>query len=132
MRVSTRARYGLRILIELARLKEGEFLPLREIGARLGVSKKYLERIVRILEAEGIIIARKGVKGGYRLRIPTYEINLFDLLSMLEGKIALSDCLISGCQREEDCLASRFWLKLGQSIRTLLNRQSLADVLEVR
>ncbi len=131
MRMSTRARYGLRMLIELARSSK-ETIPLRTIAHRLGVSKKYLERIAKTLEDSGIITATRGVKGGYRLRIDPEEIKIYDILSSLEGNLALSDCFLHHCRKESDCLANRFWLKLGQNIRSFLNRQSLADLLEVR
>lgn len=130
MKMSTRSRYGLRMLIELAYHPKDELVSLRKVANRLDISKKYLERIAKILEDSGLIIANKGVKGGYQLKKDPHDIRILDIISALEGKLALSECLITRCDRQDDCLANRFWLKLGRNIKSFLGQQSLADLME--
>ncbi|HIE05244.1 MAG TPA: Rrf2 family transcriptional regulator [bacterium (Candidatus Stahlbacteria)] len=130
MKMSTRSRYGLRMLLDLARYPRDQFIPLRVIASKLGLSKKYLERIARTLESHDLITAVKGVKGGYQLKDDPTGIKISEVLSALEGNLALSECLTTDCARQDDCLASRFWIKLGQNISSYLDRQTLADLMK--
>ena len=118
------------MLIELARRSRKEVVPLRVISRQLGVSKKYMERIARRLENAGIIKGEKGVKGGYQLAKPATNIKVLNALSALEGDFALSECLISKCKRQDDCLANRLWVRLDNNIKDFLEPLTIADLLQ--
>lgn len=130
MRFSTRTRYGLRFLLRLADLGEGELLSLGEVASAEDISPGYLEQIVRILKPAGFLYAERGSNGGYRLAVPPEEIMLSEIFKYLEGDLAPIACLANAadCQRAGICSTRAFWRELDNHIFKFLDKQSLADI----
>lgn len=130
MRFTTRTQYGLRFLLRLALLPEGELLPLSDAARAENISSGYLEQIVRALKPLGILHGARGNGGGYRLAKKPDEINMEDIFRQLEGCIAPVDCLSGArqCPREEVCGARGFWHALDLHMRGFLRERTLGDV----
>jgi len=130
--ISTRGRYGLRAMLELARRYEEGPVSLQEIAEDQGVSFKYLEQIFAQLKSEGLVQSVRGAEGGYMLHKPPREISVKDIVLALEGRIAPAECLEEGtnCGREEECISRRVWRELQTTIEKLLSRKTLSGLLE--
>ena len=100
MMISTRGRYALRVLIDLAEHNTGGYIPMKDIAERQGISLKYLERIIPVLSKNGIIDGVQGKGGGYRLIIEPSECNIGNILRLTEGDLAPVACL---CKDAEPC-----------------------------
>ena len=129
LRPSTKARYGLRLVLALAQY-QGKTLPLSKLSKYLGVSKKYLEKIARILKEQGIIEVIRGIKGGYRLASRPSHINLLNLLSILESRPAMDQCFVKECPKIDRCRAGDFWRKLEDDIAQFLDKTTIADIIK--
>lgn len=130
MRLSTKTRYGLRALIDLAMHDEGRPVMLRKISERQSISKKYLDNIFSSLRVAGILRTVRGASGGYLLAKPPEEIQLAEVVSALEGSVAPVDCTQNQdlCERSLDCAARELWLGLERAIFRVLEGQSLHDL----
>ena len=93
MKISTKGRYALRMLVELARHQENGYMSLKEISERQNISKEYLEQIVPMLNKSGILRTNRGNKGGYMLATPASECTVGDVLRATEGSLAPVSCL---------------------------------------
>ena len=108
MMFSTKAEYGVRVMVELARGIDGEPVPLAEIAARGGLPLAYLEHLVARLRKAGLVDSRRGSRGGYMLARPAREITMAEIVEALEGSIAPIECISQGpdgsivCTRESD------------------------------
>ena len=91
--ISTRGRYSIRILLDLAEHSNGEFIPMKEVAARQGISLKYIERIMPVLKTGGLVDSLHGIGGGYRLTKEPFEVTLWDILILAEGDLAPVSCL---------------------------------------
>lgn len=132
MKVSSRFRYGLRLLVDLAaNYKKGPVL-LKEIARCEKISKKYLEQIVITLRAAGIISAIRGSKGGYFLTKPPNKIRIIDVYKILEGQFAPVDCLDNKriCTLTETCPTRPLWTLLSDAIKKTFQNVTLADLLK--
>jgi Rrf2 family protein len=129
MKLSTRIRYGLRLLVGFAvRYKEG-FVQLNEVTRAEGISEKYSEQIVRILRTTGILVSHRGAQGGYRLAYQPDKITVLDVIEALEGKFYITGCLKeANCKRISNCVARDVWKKLQDAIVSTLNSITLADL----
>ena len=127
MRYSTRTRYGLRFLINLAGRPAGSCVQLAEIAREEGVSVKYLEQIVRVLRPAGILRSARGAKGGYALAKSPDEV-----FEHLEGHISPVECLYGtkNCEREGACPTRCFWRELDEHMRMFLKGMTLARFVE--
>ena len=127
MRYSTRTRYGLRFLVNLASRPSGTCVQLAEIARDEGISVKYLEQIVRTLRPSGILKSSRGARGGYALARPASEIFMDEIVEYLEGHISPVDCLYteSPCSRQESCSTRTFWLQMDRQIRAFLGQVAL-------
>jgi Rrf2 family protein len=130
MKLSTRSRYGVRALVELAIDYEKGPLQIKVIADREKISNKYLEQIVGVLKTAGLVISVRGPKGGYILARPPSEIKLLDVFDLLEGKVTAFDCLVdkSYCTRCGDCLTKKLWLKMQQAIEGVLTSVTLKEM----
>lgn len=130
MKLSTRSRYGVRALVELAIEYEKGPLQIKTIADREKISNKYLEQIVGVLKTAGLVISVRGPKGGYILAKPPSEIKLLDVFDLLEGKVTAFDCLVdkSYCTRCGDCLTKNLWLKMQQAIEGALISVTLKEM----
>ncbi len=130
MKISSRFRYGLRLLIDLAmKYDKGPFL-LRDIASCEKISKKYLEQIVISLKNAGLIRATRGSKGGYYLTKSPKDIKIVDVYKILEGSFAPVDCLDDPniCSLIEDCSARLLWMKLRDAIKKTFEGITLEDL----
>ena len=135
MKISTRSRYGLRALVELASCNEGECMPLRIIAERHGMSEYYLEQLFAPLKKAGIVTSIRGPQGGYRLSRPPQEVTAGDVMRVLEGTLSPVDCLedesyacaAASC---ENCNTKSLWAKLYAGVSEMLDTICLADLAE--
>lgn len=133
MKISTKGRYAMRMLTELASYPPGEFVSLKEIAERQDISKKYLEQIVPMLHQKGILRTNRGYKGGYSLAKKPSEITAGDILRATEGTIAPVSCLeqdTNYCQRAGSCSTLFIWNGLFETINSYLDGITLQDILD--
>ncbi len=130
MRFSTKARYGLRFLIDLALNYKDAPVRLRDVARREGISKKYLEHIVSALAAHGFVRAMRGSKGGFVLAKPMERIFVLDVIEALEGKLSVVECILMPeiCDRSPDCVARMLWARVNEAIRQTLKGITLKDL----
>lgn len=135
MKISTRGRYALRVMLELAKNGDESYYPLTEIAQREEISLKYLESIVAMLNRAGLVASQRGKSGGYRLTRPPSEYAVGDILKLTEGGLAPVTCLEqdSGpCQRADQCLTLPLWQELNRQINRYLDSITLEDLLQGR
>lgn len=120
MKLSTRGRYGLRALIDLAAHCQEEAVSISSIAARQGISESYLEQLVRKLRKSGLVVSSRGAQGGYRLAKPAAEISVGDILRSLEGNLNAVECPglqeEKGCEGADFCVAKYVWQRINDSI----------------
>ena len=129
--ISTRGRYALRVLVDLAERPESGYVTLREIAEHQEISEKYLEIIVKDLVRAGFLEGLRGKGGGYRLGRPAEEIQVLDVLNILEGTLAPVACLEAGskpCPRSAVCRTLPLWTGLDQVVRSYLGQFTVRDL----
>lgn len=132
MMISTRGRYALRILIDLAEHADIRYIPMKDVAERQGISLKYLERILPVLSKNGIIEGLQGKGGGYRLVKPPEECKIGDILRLTEGDLAPVACLEHGaksCERVAECRTYPMWVEFYQMINDFFDNKTLADII---
>lgn len=135
MKISTKGRYALRMLLDLAQNKGEGFVALKDIAARQNVSKKYLEQIVPMLNKSDILIASRGFQGGYRLAQTPDKYTVGAVLRITEGSLAPVACLDHDpilCGRSGDCITLPVWQGLNRVINEYLDGITLQDILDSR
>ena len=132
MKLSTRGRYGTRALLDLALHREEGPVLLRDIAQRQQISLPYLEHLIAPLIAGGIIRSTRGTRGGVSLAKPPEEIRLSEVIRMLEGSMALVDCVNSPgvCSRSELCVTRDIWGELKKAMDGVLESTTLQDLVE--
>jgi Rrf2 family protein len=133
MKISTKGRYALRMLLDLAEHEGDGFIALKDIAARQDISKKYLEQIVPVLNRTDLLQANRGFQGGYRLSRDPGEITVGEVLRLTEGSLAPVSCLIRSpeeCPRSVDCMTLPVWKGLYETINTYLGGITLKDIRE--
>ena len=136
MKISTRGRYGLRALVELATCGEEATLPLRTIAERHGMSEYYLEQLFAPLKKAGIVKSVRGAQGGYKLSRAPDEITAGDVIKVLEGTLSPVDCLedesyecpAASC---ENCNTKPVWEKLYAGVSEVLDTIRLSDLIPI-
>lgn len=131
MLVSTKGRYALRVMIELAGHKEGEYVPLNTIAAAQDISEKYLESIIGVLSKAGLLDGLRGKGGGYRLNRKAKDYSVGEILRLTEGTLAPVACLEgkeNNCSRKENCKTLPMWEKLNTLICTYLDGVSIEEL----
>ena len=134
MIVSTRGRYALRVLVEMAEHSPDERIPLKEISERQEISQKYMESIMTLLSKNGFVDAIHGKGGGYMLNRKPEEYHVGDILRLTEGTLAPVACLEKGaykCPKENVCRTVGMWRKLDDLIETYLDSVTIADLMKV-
>ena len=129
--VSTKGRYALRVMIDLAERHTGEYIPLKEIAGRQEISEKYLESIISVLVKAGFLQGLRGKGGGYRLTRAPEEYTVGAILRLTEGSLAPVACLENGaaaCHRSPECRTLPMWQKLDQLVNEYFGSISLADL----
>lgn len=131
MRISTRGRYALRMMLDLALHNSGEYITLKDISARQEVSVKYLEQIVSVLSKAGMLKSVRGPSGGYKLTKSPEQYTVGDILRVTEGSLAPVACLDSpqnDCPRAETCATLGFWQELYDAVHGVVDKTTLADL----
>lgn len=134
MRLSTRGRYGLKAMFQLA-LYYGEGpISLKQIAVEQGLSENYLEQLFSTLRKEGFLHSVRGAQGGYMLSMEPSEITVGQILRALEGNMAPSDCVVEDddfeCSREDRCVTKLVWMKIKNSIDEVIDSITLQDMIE--
>ena len=134
MKISTKGRYALRLMLDLAMSGRQDCVALKEIAARQQISIKYMEQIITILNRAGFVHSLRGPQGGYRLTRPPESCSVGEILQLTEGSMAPVYCLEPGgaCEKSERCITYPMWRQLDQLIDSYLRRVSLADLLQGR
>ena len=133
MIISTKGRYALRLMIDMAEHQTEGYIPLKEIAQRQEISEKYLESIVKILVKENFLAGVRGKGGGYRLRRPLQDYSAGEILRLTEGSLAPVSCLEgeeNACPRAGQCHTLPMWTKLEGLINSYLDSVTLADLLD--
>ena len=133
--ISTRGRYALRMMLDLAQNQGDGYVALKDIAARQDISKKYLEQIIPLLNRAGLLQTTRGVQGGYRLTRRPEEYTVLDILAVTETGLAAVACLeqdAPACPRCAECLTLPVWQGLDKVVREYLGGITLQDVLDKR
>ncbi|MHC4323989.1 MAG: RrF2 family transcriptional regulator [Planctomycetota bacterium] len=132
MKLSTRTRYAVRAIIELAQNDSNRPLQLKIIAQRQDISVKYLEQLMAVLRSAGFVRSIRGSKGGYVLARDPNQIKLNEVMHRLEGSIATVECVENEdyCSRSADCAARYLWTQVEQAIDKVLGAITLQDLVE--
>jgi Rrf2 family protein len=130
MKISTKGRYGLRVLLDIALHQEGGPVILRDIAKRQKISEKYLWQVINPMKAAGFVNSERGSKGGYRLAKGMSEITLLDIISVLEGPVCVVDCVSepANCDRSSACVARSVWGRIETSIHKTMRSITLKEL----
>lgn len=133
MKISTKGRYALRMLLDLAIYQGEGYISLKDIAARQNVSKKYLEQIIPLLNKSDLLLANRGFQGGYRLAKAPGQYTVAEILQATEGNLAPVTCLETEsitCERSGECITLPLWKGLNRVIYEYLNNITLQDILD--
>lgn len=131
--ISTRGRYAIRVMLDLAEHRTGSYIPMKEVAQRQEISLKYLEKILPMLTREKLIEGVAGKGGGYRLTRPPEECRIGEILCITEGDLAPVSCLAKGvpiCERAPYCKTLPMWQKYYEMTLDYFNGITLADLLQ--
>jgi Rrf2 family protein len=128
--LTTKTRYGARTLVHLARYHDHGPVPTAQIAAAQGLSAKYLEQVLSLLRAAGLVLSVRGAQGGYALARPASEITLREVFEALEGTVGLVECTThpEQCARADECVMQQTWASLYAVCMEFLSTQTLADL----
>ncbi|MFC1938631.1 RrF2 family transcriptional regulator [Chloroflexota bacterium] len=132
MKLSTRTRYAMRLLVDLALHHSEQPVPLKDIARRQEVSLNYLQHLITPLIAGGIVLTARGVRGGVSLARPPEEIKLSEVVVLLEGPITPVDCVTNPdiCTRSGSCVTRDVWCDMKKAIDEVLEFTTLQDLVE--
>lgn len=133
MKISTKGRYALRMIVDLALNQNDNFISLKDIAERQNISKKYLEQIVPMLNSTGILRTNRGNKGGYMLAKSAHELTVGDVLRATEGTLAPVACLEfepNTCTRVNECSTLFVWEGLYKAVSDYLDNVTIQDIID--
>lgn len=133
MRISTKGRYALRLMLDLATNSSGVPIRLKDVARRQDISEKYLEQIISVLNKAGYVRSIRGPQGGYVLQKAPKEYTVGMILRLTEGSLAPVECAEAGmsdCDRDENCATRLLWKKLNDAINEVVDNVTLDDLLE--
>lgn len=131
MKISTKGRYALRLMLDMVLHDNGEPVRIKDIANRQKISDKYLEQIISSLNKAGYVKSIRGPKGGYRLTKQPGEYTAGMILRLTEGSLAPVSCLddeVNECERQEQCATLRLWKQLDEAIKGVVDTVTLADL----
>ena len=130
MKLSTRGRYGVRLMLDLALHYGNGPIYLKEIAGRQGISEKYLWQLINPLKTSGLIHSQRGAHGGYLLAREPGSISLKEILQVLEGSLCLVDCVDnpSLCDRSDSCISRDVWGEASREMQRTLEKTTLAEM----
>lgn len=132
MKISTKGRYALRIMLDLAQNSKGEYIPLKDISSRQGITIKYMEQIVPMLTKAGLVRSLRGNNGGYMLSKAPEEYTIGEILRCAEGSLAPIACLedeMNQCPRSKNCGTLAFWEGMRDVVYGYADSKTLKDLL---
>ena len=132
MKLSTKTRYGMRFMVDLAQHWDAGAVALKDIAKRQDISKKYLEQIVALLSAHDLVKATRGFSGGYRLARDPASITAADVFIATEGSLTYIDCTLDpqGCKRHKGCPTQPLWAGFAKIAQNYLEGITLKDLAE--
>ena len=132
MRISTKGRYGLRTLMDIAMHQNNGAVTLNEVAKRQEISVKYLWQVINPLKTAGLLSVKRGAKGGYVLARRPEEISMLQVVNILEGPLSLVECLTheDACNQIDTCVARSVWQEVNGAVAKVLGSITLADVLK--
>ena len=133
MKISTKGRYALRMMCDIAANDNGSAIPLKEIAARQNISVKYLEQIVILLSRAGFVKSGRGAQGGYLLKKEPQEYTVGMILRLTEGSLAPVACLDgdeNDCERQESCVTLILWKKIYDAVSGVVDHTTLQDLVD--
>lgn len=133
MKISTKGRYGLRAMLDLAVNAKGEHVSLNSIAARQNISENYMEQVFSLLRKAGLVNSIKGPQGGYTLGLEPSKINVGDILRVLEGDLLAVDEKTNEIIKDntfEYCLQVKVWNKINESINAVVDSLTLEDLVQ--
>ncbi len=135
MKISTKGRYGLRAMIDLAVYSESEPVSIQSIAERQGISERYLEQLMASLKKAGLVASIRGAGGGYQLTRPTNSISVGDILRALEGDLHAVTCSATteqdgGCENAGLCVTKHVWQRINESITHAVDTMYLEELVE--
>lgn len=133
MKISTKGRYALRLMLDLAQYSKENFVALKDIAERQNISKKYLEQIVPMLNKAGALRTNRGYQGGYMLAKTPAEYTVGEILRITEGSLAPVSCLndpMNTCDRSTACITLPLWKGLYETVNNYLDSVTLQDLLD--
>ena len=133
MKISTKGRYALRLMLDLAVYNTGEPISLKDIAKRQEISEKYLEQIISVLSKGGMVQSVRGAQGGYFLRREPKDCTVGEILRLTEGDLAPVDCVgASGvsCDHKGDCITVEVYERINQAVNDVVDHISLQDLVD--
>ena len=130
--ISTKGRYAIRVLLDLAEQDTNGYVPLKDIAERQGISKKYLEIIAKEMVAGGLLEGASGKGGGYKLRRRPGEYTVYEVLELMEGSLSPVVCLAAAqndCPRKNECETLPMWIEYDEMIRKFFEGKTLSDLM---
>ena len=135
MKISTKGRYAVRLMLDLDMHNTGEAVSIKDISKRQGVSDKYLEQIISVLNKAGYVRSIRGAQGGYMLKKDPKDYTVGMILRLTEGSLAPVSCFDDDdmvCERENGCVTFYVWKKLNDAINGVVDSITLADLVEMQ
>ena len=133
MRISTKGRYAVRVMLDLAVNNTGEYIKVKDIAARQEISEKYLEQIISVLNKAGYVKSVRGAQGGYRIARDPAEYTVGMILRLTEGSLNPVACLdddVNECERCDTCETLEVWKELADAINHIVDNVTIADLVE--
>lgn len=130
MKISTKGRYALRLMLDLAAEGGGRPVVLRDVARRQDISEKYLEQLVSPLIRAGLLKSIRGAAGGYLLTKDPAEYTVGEILRAQEGPLSVVECVDAGCPREGRCATLPLWRRLSQAVDAVVDATTLQDLLD--
>ena len=132
MKISKKGRYALRLMIDLASKDNDEPIRIRDVAQRQGISDKYLEQIISVLNKAGYVKSIRGPRGGYIIKKKPEEYTVGMILRLTEGSIVPVDCVEdeNGCERKRGCVAHILWTKINDAVNEVVDNVTLKDLVE--
>ena len=131
MKISTKGRYALRLMLDLAVYNTGEPVSLKDIARRQEISEKYLEQIISLLNKAGFVRSIRGAQGGYMLTRDPAEYTVGSILRLTEGDLAPVSCVgaeSTDCGRKDSCVTARIWEMINEAVNGVVDHVTLADM----
>lgn len=133
MKISTKGRYAVRVMLDLAFHNTGEYIKVKQIAERQGISEKYLEQIISILNKAGYVKSTRGAQGGYRIAGDPHNYTVGMILRLTEGSLCPVACLedeVNECERCDTCETLSVWKELHEAINKVVDGVTIGDLLE--